>query len=102
MPEGCGVGHGRGKHFGNLLGSIGGRATAAWAVVQPFHAVGIEALEPVTHRLRMQAKVAGTGRDTQALRGMPNHLGSFNEAGFGSAGMGETFNHLLFFSCQFA
>ncbi len=102
MTEGFGVGQGSSNDFGNLLGRIGCGATAAWEVVQTFQPVGIEALESVAHRLRMQAKFASNGWDTEALTGMPDHLCSLNEACFGSAGIGETLNHLLFFRCQFA
>jgi predicted dinucleotide-binding enzyme len=80
-----------------LLRSIGNGASTTWEVVETFKTIGVEALEPVAHSLRMKAKVTSDCRDAGALAGLPDHLCSFDEACLGGARMGQALNHLLFF-----
>ena len=63
---------------------------------RPGQPLGVEALEPVAHGLRVEAQVLGDGGDGAALMRLPDDLRPLDLPGGGGAGVRQALNRGAF------
>ena len=75
------AGQRRGDDGAALLGRIGRRPSRAHVLLQPVHAAGVEAVQPVPHRVGAQVHPGTDLGRLQAVHGMHDDLGASHQPG---------------------
>ena len=70
--QALGLGQCGGDHPRHLLGRVGRRPTGAGLILEPDQALGVEPLDPVAHRVDMEADLLGNPWHVLALAGVPD------------------------------
>jgi hypothetical protein len=70
--QALGLGQCGGDHPRHLLGRVGRWAAAARAILKATEARGVEALDPVAHRVGSKTELVGNARHVLALAGVPD------------------------------